>query len=513
MSKVTNAEYMFMDNQISNLTSLENWNTSSLVNVSAMFRNNKISDLTPAANWNTKNIQDFSAMFMANPVKIADFTKWDFSSAKELGYLINSSVHSVIFVKDQATKDLLSKQSHVPDWGQTDTYPTIYAPINNLTFNQEPHGMPTIFIATDINRQAVLDEVNKLVEYYQNENPNYDVTPVVDLSQLTDLADLANARFTTKLKRIDITIHFIDDTNSNYAPDDLTLNDQEVTDIINTDMIPRDGLTNYNFVYGTYTIDLNNPTWDVHVTHKTSKTPEYNPSMRTIKITYPDGTSEIIVQTIGYVHNRVHDLVINNANLDTYEDYTVDNAKSHLTINKVDQGGLSYVKQGDQYFFAPYALRKIPGYKAKMKLVPNVQAGTAIYTIRFIALPNINNTNKQEPVKPSEPEKQDKPSEKIYTIDTNKQISNDLIVNNTVKLQDILDNKLEINKFNIKIHKAGSNYVEFSYVNKPSVIFNLFKENGKYYLLVNNKKYTITSFKQLVSTINHYLLNSLSSNA
>lgn len=513
MSKVTNAEYMFMDNQISNLTSLENWNTSSLVNVSEMFRNNKISDLTPAANWNTKNIQDFSAMFMANPVKIADFTKWDFSSAKELGYLINSSVHSVIFVKDQATRDLLNKQSHVPDWGQTDTYPTIYAPINNLTFNQELHGMPTIFIATDVNRQAVLNEVNKLVEYYQNENPNYDVTPVVDLSQLTDLADLANARFTTKLKRIDITIHFIDDTNSNYAPDDLTLNDQEVTDIINTDMIPRDGLNNYNFVYGIYTIDLNNPNWDVHVTHKTSKTPEYNPSTRTIKITYPDGTSEIIVQTIGYVHNRVHDLVINNANLDTYEDYTVDDAKSHLTINKVDQGSLSYVKQGDQYFFAPYALRKIPGYKAKMKLVPNIQAGIAMYTVSFIALPNINNTNKQEPVKPSEPEKQDKPSEKIYAIDTNKQISNDLIMDNTVKLQDILDNKPEINKSSIKIHKAGSNYVEFSYINKPSAIFTLFKENGKYYLLVNNKKYTITSFKQLVSTINHYLLNSLSSNA
>ena len=87
-------------------------------------------------------------------------------------------------------------------------------------------------------------------------------------------------------------------------------------------------------------------------------------------------------------------------------------------------------------------------------------------------------------------------------------------MNNTVKFQDILDNKFEISKSNkIKIHKAGSNYVEFSYVNKPNVIFNLFKENGKYYLLVKNKKYTITSFKQLVSTINHYLLNSLSSNA
>ena len=83
----------------------------------------------------------------------------------------------------------------------------------------------------------------------------------------------------------------------------------------------------------------------------------------------------------------------------------------------------------------------------------------------------------------------------------------------TVKFQDILDNKLEINKYNIKIHKTGSNYVEFSYVNKPNVIFNLFKENGKYYLLVNNKKYTITSFKQLVRTINYYLSNSLSSNA
>lgn len=509
MSKVTSAEYMFMDNQISDLISLKNWNTSSLVNTSAMFRNNKISDLTPAANWNTKNIQNFSTMFMANPVKIADFTKWDFSSAKELGYLINSSVHSVIFVKDQTTKDLLSKQSHVPDWGQTDTYPTIYAPMNNLTFNQEQRGMPTIFIATDVNRQAVLDEVNKQIENYQKENPNYDVTPIVDLNQLSDLADLANAKFTTKLKRINITIHFIDDTNSSYAPDDLILSNQEVTDIINTDMIVRDNLTNYNFVYGTYTIDLNNPTWDVHVTHKTSKTPEYNPSTRTIKITYPDGTSEIIVQTISYVHNRVHDLVINNANLDTYEDYTVDDAKSHLTINKVDQGSLSYVKQGDQYFFAPYTLRKIPGYKAKMKLVPNVQAGTAIYAVSFIALPKIDNTNKQELVKPSEPVKQNKFNENVHVINTNNQISNDLIVDNTVKLQDILNNKS--NK--IKIHKAGSNYVEFSYVNKPSVIFNLFKENGKYYLLVNNKKYTITSFKQLVITINHYLLNSLSSNA
>ena len=88
------------------------------------------------------------------------------------------------------------------------------------------------------------------------------------------------------------------------------------------------------------------------------------------------------------------------------------------------------------------------------------------------------------------------------------QNNNSLKQSNTVKFQDILDNKS-----NIKIHKTGSNYVEFSYVNKPSVIFNLFKENGKYYLLANNKKYTITSFKQLVSTINHYLLNSLSSNA
>ncbi|MFJ6921379.1 MAG: BspA family leucine-rich repeat surface protein, partial [Lactobacillus crispatus] len=76
--KVTEMHYMFDHNQISDLSSLANWNTGKVIDMSYMFDYNQISDLSPLANWNTSNVYDMEYMFDHNQISdLSPLANWN----------------------------------------------------------------------------------------------------------------------------------------------------------------------------------------------------------------------------------------------------------------------------------------------------------------------------------------------------------------------------------------------------------------------------------------------------
>ena len=121
VSNVTNMMSTFSHNNITDLTPLQNWNPTKVVFLVQTFAGNKITDLTPLKDWQMPNVRAFTNAFMSNPIKKADFSKWNFSKvlpsirfstlAKPLSGMqgfINSTVqHAIINMGDNTT---------LPDW-------------------------------------------------------------------------------------------------------------------------------------------------------------------------------------------------------------------------------------------------------------------------------------------------------------------------------------------------------------------------------------------------------------
>lgn len=87
VSNVTDMNYMFYKNKISDLTSLANWNTSNVTDMQSMFESNSISDLTPLAHWNTSKVTDMSNMFANNPdiIDLKPIANWNISGDSLFG--------------------------------------------------------------------------------------------------------------------------------------------------------------------------------------------------------------------------------------------------------------------------------------------------------------------------------------------------------------------------------------------------------------------------------------------
>ena len=87
VSNVTDMNYMFYKNKISDLTSLANWNTSNVTDMQSMFSYNSISNLTPLAHWNTSKVTDMSSMFANNPdiIDLKPIANWNISGDSLFG--------------------------------------------------------------------------------------------------------------------------------------------------------------------------------------------------------------------------------------------------------------------------------------------------------------------------------------------------------------------------------------------------------------------------------------------
>ena len=77
VSNVTDMDYMFNGNQISDLSSLANWKVDNVTNMGSMFDHNQISDLSPLANWNVSKVTNMGGMFRYNQISdLSPLANW-----------------------------------------------------------------------------------------------------------------------------------------------------------------------------------------------------------------------------------------------------------------------------------------------------------------------------------------------------------------------------------------------------------------------------------------------------
>lgn len=381
VDNVTNMDSMLYANQIKDLSPLANWNISNVTGIALMFCNNQISDLSPLANWKVDNVTDMNHMFSGNQIKYADFTKWNFNKAQYLGNFIWQQNNAIILIKDSDQTKLSGKSRD--DYTDPTQYPVISTKPNHLTFTSitstSTIDMPTLIVAStkDEVRKQILANINSKLSDYKKNNPNMIVTPVIPLDSITDLIDLANAKFNVAALTT-VTVHFFDDigTSQDNTPKNITLNNQVVGHVLTIDAIKDNPeLANYNLVPGaSYTVAENTP-WLVHVTHKTSEHDASLPATRTICVHRPDGTTQTTVQTIGYKYTVTHDLVTNQDfngepifDKDTTETVVTTVDKNGKSTSQTDKSTVFYTKASDgkYYNFNSFKLPTFPGYKIHM---------------------------------------------------------------------------------------------------------------------------------------------------
>ena len=92
VANVTDMAYMFGSNQISDLSSLANWNASNVTNMHAMFADNQISDLSPLSNWKTDNATNMTGMFGSNQISdLSSLANWNVSNVTTMHGMFNSN--------------------------------------------------------------------------------------------------------------------------------------------------------------------------------------------------------------------------------------------------------------------------------------------------------------------------------------------------------------------------------------------------------------------------------------
>ena len=381
VDNVTDMNSIFYNNKISDVKPLANWNVDNVTDMNCMFGFNNISDVTPLANWKTDNVTDMHVMFSGNQIKYADFTKWNFNKAQYLGEFIYMQNNAIILIKD-SDQTKLSGKSRNNDVDPTQ-YPVISTKSNQLTFTSitstSTIDMPTLIVAStkDEARKQILANINSKLSDYKKNNPNMIVTPATSLDSITDLVDLANAKFNVA-QIATVTVHFFDDigTNQDNTPKDITLNNQVVGHVLTIDTIKDNPeLANYNLVPGTsYTVAENTP-WLVHLTHKTSEHDASLPATRTICVHRLDGTTQTTVQTIGYKYTVTHDLVTNQDfnSEPIFDKYTTETIvttvdKNGKSTSQTDKSTVFYTKASDgkYYNFNSFKLPTFPGYKIHM---------------------------------------------------------------------------------------------------------------------------------------------------
>ena len=154
VSNVTNMSYMFYNNQISDLSSLANWNTNNVSNMRYMFEQNQISDLNPLTNWKVDNVSDISGMFYFNHIS-------------NLSPLVNWNVNNVTSMYDMFGVNQISDLSPLANWK-----------VNNVT------DMNQMFEQNHISDLSPL--ANWKVDNVSNMGGMFGINQISDLSPLVN---------------------------------------------------------------------------------------------------------------------------------------------------------------------------------------------------------------------------------------------------------------------------------------------------------------------------------------
>lgn len=108
LKNVTSTEYMFLGNNLTDLSPLANWNVSNDTDLEGMFYNNYLTNLNGLQKWNVGNAKDLSLMFQHNQLTdISAVSGWDTKSATSLSAIFgNNKLTNLNAVKDWTTDNV-----------------------------------------------------------------------------------------------------------------------------------------------------------------------------------------------------------------------------------------------------------------------------------------------------------------------------------------------------------------------------------------------------------------------
>lgn len=204
VAKVTNMNDMLSWNKITNLSPLANWNVSNVTDMSKMFYENQISDLSPLANWNVFNVTDMGEMFSANQISnLNPLANWKVDNVKDmsdmflsnhisdLSPLANWKVDKVTNMSGMLCNNQISNVSPLANWN-----------VNNVT------NMNDMFDGNQINDLSLLANwnVNNVTDmsYMFRDNKISDLSPLAnwDTSKVTNMRCMFE---NTPLKKVTLT--------------------------------------------------------------------------------------------------------------------------------------------------------------------------------------------------------------------------------------------------------------------------------------------------------------------
>ena len=407
--KVTDMAFMFYGT--SDLTSLDlsKWNTSNVTNMHSMFFNaTHLTNIGDLSKWDTSHVTDMSYMFVSvKALHRLNISNWNLTK------LANKDAMAYMFANDTNYTNLavIANDLKLPTWYQNEINDADYfwnnhmavitnvpelikatGDINNLKIDKQDASR-SIFYDSKGSSDAIevlTDANNQYIADYNKTNPS----KLLKLSNTVDQSDpisLANASFVTVPNTVKTIITYHDSTDNMDLP-----HTQELSGINQITIEPSNLILPEN-----YELDGNLPAMQygtnylINVKHKTAVVIQQDPATRTINVHLPNGTTKVYQQVIGYQCDVITDLVTKTVTNGTW---TVNDVTSSFTIDGVKQLEHSYVLQNGTYNYANVKLPKIPGYKAKISLIPSGNSvQPAMFLVSFVALPNVNQGTQNAP--------------------------------------------------------------------------------------------------------------------
>ena len=206
VAKVTNMNYMLNDNKITNLSPLVNWNVSNVTDMHYMFTHNQISDLSPLANWKVDQVTDMSKMFYENQISdLSPLANWNVFNVTDMGEmfsanqisnlnpLANWKVDNVKDMSDMFLSNHISDLSPLANW-KVDKVTNMSGMLcNNQISNVSPLANWKVDNVTDMSQmfeQNHISDLSPLADW--NVNNVTDMSYMFCDNKISDLSPLAN---------------------------------------------------------------------------------------------------------------------------------------------------------------------------------------------------------------------------------------------------------------------------------------------------------------------------------
>ena len=399
-SKVTDMHFMFNHaSKLANIGDLSGWDTSNVTNMKDMFGETfSLTNIGDLSKWDTSNVTDMSFMFIsAKSLHNLNISNWNLAKLTDkeaLKYIFANDVNLTVIANNITLPTWYDNELNDSDYfwnnhmavitnndkllkatGDTDTLTIDNTQATRSIFYDSKGSSDAIKVLTDANNQYIAD--------YNKANPS----KLLKLSNTVDQNDpisLANASFITVPNTVKTIITYHDSTDNR----DL-IHTQELSGINQITIEPSNLILPEN-----YELDSNLPAMQygtnylINVKHKTAVVIQQDLATRTINVHLPNGTTKVYQQVIGYQRDVITDLVTKEV---THGTWTVNDVTSSFTIDGVKQLEHSYVLKDGTYNYANVKLPKIPGYKAKISLIPSGNSvQPAMFLVSFVALLNVN---------------------------------------------------------------------------------------------------------------------------